>query len=243
MEFKAVKAVDKLLPGCGLTRQTRNLTVHLRLFLNIKNVDYYVFQSLMIIMSFNDVTLEEAILTEEFGYRMISQARADFRRLMLTRMKKEAREIQVDLKPFDLEEAALYNAAVLADEDGYFSPISVGSIIMHTVSSPPQDQPETEQGDDHTIKLTLHEIEQIIVNHSRELLSDFRKEVETISKKFNSKLQLKGEAIEKVGRTSRPHSKPATDDRFTKKIEDVEGKVVTEDVNSANELFVTAASK
>lgn len=47
----------------------------------------------MIMTLFDELKLEEAILAEEFGYKSVAQARADFRRLVLTRMGIEAKEI------------------------------------------------------------------------------------------------------------------------------------------------------
>lgn len=123
-----------MLPSYQLTRQIRNLEVCLCLFLDIKDANYYVIQSLMIITSFDELKLEVAILAEEFGYRTINQAREDFRRLVLTRMEKEAKEIKLDLKPFYVEEASIYNAVVSTDHDGSFNPIRLHR-RAHSLSS------------------------------------------------------------------------------------------------------------
>lgn len=59
-------------------------------------------------LSFNDLKIEEAILGDEFDYPTISHDRVDFRWLVLICMKKEAKELQVDLKPHYLDEADFY---------------------------------------------------------------------------------------------------------------------------------------
>lgn len=107
MEFKVAKAVDELLPGCQLTGEFRNLAIHLRLFLDINDGLYHVIQFLMIVTSFNKLKLEEAILAEVFGYRFVAQTHAHISRLVLTRMRMEAKKIQADLKPYYLKEANL----------------------------------------------------------------------------------------------------------------------------------------
>lgn len=55
-------------------------------YLNIKDEDYYVIESSMVIMSIEELKLEEVVFGEEFGYSSIRQAREDFRRLVLTKM-------------------------------------------------------------------------------------------------------------------------------------------------------------
>lgn len=67
MEQKATREVNDLMPVCQLTPQSRNLAIRLCLFLDIKYIDYYVMQSLMIVLSFDDLKLEEAILDEKFS--------------------------------------------------------------------------------------------------------------------------------------------------------------------------------
>lgn len=79
MEQKVARAVDELMPGCNLTTSL-NLAIRLRLFLD---ANYYVMQSLMVVLSFNDLKIEEVVLNKEFGYPNISHARANFRRLVL----------------------------------------------------------------------------------------------------------------------------------------------------------------
>lgn len=118
------------MPNGQLTSQSRNLATHLCHFLDIKGADYYVMQSLMIVISFYELKLEEAILAEEFGYSYISQVHTDFRWIVLTHMKKETEELQVDLKPHHLDEVNLYNKVVLKDEGEVFSSIPVGHSLV-----------------------------------------------------------------------------------------------------------------
>lgn len=95
-------------------------------------------QSLMVVMTFDELKLEEVVPSEEFGYSTISQARAEFRRLVLIHIKKETKELQVDLKPHYLEESEFYNLAIPNDEgDVVFSLIPVGlSLIAHEEPNP-----------------------------------------------------------------------------------------------------------
>lgn len=86
-EYKAAKAVEDLLPDNELTKETRNLTNRLHLFLDIKDANYHVIQSLMAVKSFDEWKVEEVVLMEEFRYKSIAQARSDFRRLVLTRIE------------------------------------------------------------------------------------------------------------------------------------------------------------
>lgn len=112
MEQEAAKEVKELMPGCQLTTLSRNLSIRLCLFLDIRDADHYVIQYLMVVMSFNDLKIEKAIISQEFGYPSISHARTHFRWLVLTCIKKEDKELQVDLKPFYLEETNFYNSVV-----------------------------------------------------------------------------------------------------------------------------------
>lgn len=89
------------------------------------------------------------MLSEEFGYSTIGQTRAEFRRLVLIRMKKEAKKLQVDLKPHYLEEGELYNQVIPDDEgDVVFRPISVCLPLVTHEDPTPQNQSSTEQGDE-----------------------------------------------------------------------------------------------
>lgn len=76
---------------------------------------------------------------------------------------------------------------------------------MHT-AFPPKDQLDIKQGDQSHVQLTLHEIEHVIMNHSHEVISDFKKEVETHGKEFKNKLQLTGDVVLKAV----PFSNPST---------------------------------
>lgn len=53
---------------------------------------------LMIVMSLQELKLEEEVLSEEYGYNSIPQARNEFRHLVLTRMRKEVKLLRVNLK-------------------------------------------------------------------------------------------------------------------------------------------------
>lgn len=133
MEVKAARLVTDLMPGCELTSQSLNLAIRLCLFLDIKDVDYYVMKSLMIVMTFDELKIEEVILSEEFSYSIINQTCTEFCRIVLIRMKKEAKDLQVDLKHPYLDEANIYNMTIPDDKgDIPFSPISVGLSLVVT---------------------------------------------------------------------------------------------------------------
>lgn len=65
MEQKVTRAIYDSLPGSEITKQMGNLAIRLRLFLDIKDADYYMIQSLTVITRFDELKLEEAILSEE----------------------------------------------------------------------------------------------------------------------------------------------------------------------------------
>lgn len=91
------------------------------------------------------------MLCEDFGQSSIRQAREEFWRLVLTKMKKDAKELHVDLKPFYLDETDLYSLAVPDCKEGIvFSPIPIGLPLVAQVDSPPQDQLLAEQRDELT---------------------------------------------------------------------------------------------
>lgn len=183
MEYKVV---EELLPGSELTRETRNLANCLRLFLDVKDANYHVIQTLTVVRSFDEWKVEEDIVMEEFGYKSIAQTRSDFHRLVLTRMRMEANMIQADLKPQYLDEANLYNSAIPTNHDGESSPVHTGFMV---VPSPHQDQSHTEQGDedaeirdkqDVPVMMTPREIEQILNNHTREAVNNFSTKVDKL---------------------------------------------------------------
>lgn len=99
----------------------------------------------MVVRLFDEWKVEEAVLMEEFGYKSITQAHCDFRHLVLTRMRLEAKVTQVDLQSHYLDEADLYNSPIPADHGGEFSPIHMGHMIIR---SPPQDQSLVGQEDE-----------------------------------------------------------------------------------------------
>lgn len=90
----------------------------------------------MVVMSFDELKLEEAVISQEFGYSTISQACEDLRRLVLIRVKKEAKELQVYLKSHYMEEVELYILAIPDGEgDVVLSPILVGLSLV-TIEEP-----------------------------------------------------------------------------------------------------------
>lgn len=116
MKEKAACAVNDMMFGCELTPKTRNLTICLRLILDIKVAEYYVMESLMFIMPLQAFKVEEEVLSEEFG-SLHSQAHSEFRHLVPMRMRKEDKLLQVDLKPFYMQEVNLYNTVVPDSEE------------------------------------------------------------------------------------------------------------------------------
>lgn len=89
--------------------------------------------------------MEGVVLKEEFIYQPIAQARSDFHRLVLTRMRMETKMLHVDLNEFYLDEAGLYNFVVPADHGGEFIPICASTMVVHPS---PQNQLEAEQGEE-----------------------------------------------------------------------------------------------
>lgn len=77
----------------------------------------------MIIMPMRELKLEGKLLIEEFGFISIPQAHNEFCHLMLTRMCKKAKLLQVDFKPFYLQEGDLYNPSIPDEEDAAYSSI------------------------------------------------------------------------------------------------------------------------
>lgn len=83
----------------------------------------------MFMKSFNEWKMEEVDLKEEFNYSSISQARSDFRKLVLTRMRMDAKLHQVDFKDIYLGEAVLYNPAIPSYHVREFSPIRTEVVV------------------------------------------------------------------------------------------------------------------
>lgn len=49
LEEKATHVVDELILGCNLTPKSYNLAIRLHLYIDIKDKEYYVMESLMVI--------------------------------------------------------------------------------------------------------------------------------------------------------------------------------------------------
>lgn len=74
MEEKAALDVNDLMLGCESTPKTHNLAIRLRLFFDIKDTEYYVMESLMVVMSLKELKVEEERLSEEFWLQLHSSS-------------------------------------------------------------------------------------------------------------------------------------------------------------------------
>lgn len=109
-EEKTTRTIDDLMPCCILTPESCNLAICL--YLDIKDNECQVMESLMVMLPISQLKLEEALLSEEFGFINIAQARREFLLFMLTKMRKEAKLFDVDLKLFYLKKVDPYNLVV-----------------------------------------------------------------------------------------------------------------------------------
>lgn len=110
-----------------------------------------------------------------------------FLHLVLTRMRKEAKLLKVDLKPFYLEEVGLYNTTIPDSEGGVvYSPIPQWTCPSALRPSPlPKTSPilsrekmQTDETDEAQVKLACFEIEQIMVNFTKEQVADFNTKID-----------------------------------------------------------------
>lgn len=76
-----------------------------------------------------------------------------------------------------------------------YSPIPVGLPLIAQNNSPPQDQFDTEQGHEQAgldirepVKLYSSEIEQIVIQCTKEQIHDFNKQIDSFGTKFEKKL-------------------------------------------------------
>lgn len=79
------------------------------------------------------------------------------------------------------------------------------------------------------------------MNCTKEQVTDFHKGVNSLEKHFDKKLQVNGEDLAKAVETINS-SISKDDNRLSKKIDEVEAKVVAEAMGTVKEIVVTAAT-
>lgn len=119
------------LSGIDLTPETEQLAYRLQFYLDVKDISYYILESILEEHPLEVLKLEEYILEEEFSFYSIPDARLNFHSFVLCRMINEAKSLQVDLKPIYAVEAYLYNAAC-----------NLGSSSFPIFRSIPKSEPE-----------------------------------------------------------------------------------------------------
>lgn len=92
-------------------------------------------QYLIAVHSLAELKVEKAVLEEVFNFFSIEDARRSYRSIVLTRMAKEDKALQINLKLFYLSEVELKNEAFLVTVQPYCSLHSLSSMNRYWLLS------------------------------------------------------------------------------------------------------------
>lgn len=96
---KSISLIYSTSPGIQSTSETEELTIQLQTYLMVNDSSFKDLPSLFYIHTLQELIIEEENLEKEFHFFNVPSARKLFKTLVLSSMKKETKELCVDLKP------------------------------------------------------------------------------------------------------------------------------------------------
>lgn len=113
--------IHSIFLGIQLTLETVELAIQLQTYLTVKDSSFKNLVSLFYIHTLEELRIEEEKLEKEYHFFNVPSDCELFNTLVLSRIKKEAKELNIDLKPLYVDQAEFYNMDQFEGE--VYSPI------------------------------------------------------------------------------------------------------------------------